>query len=486
MPVGETGISFRELFSKKRQTRARRKNMYSMFGSVIAAISTPRGKGGIAVIRMSGEGSIPIGEKFIFPKSGKALSTVKSNYAALCEVRNADGSVLDEAVVTVFRAPHSFTGEDTVEISCHGGVLLSSRVLSRAFECGAVQAAAGEFTRRAFSSGKISLSQAEAVIGKIDAKTDSSLRLWDNAAQGKIKRETDAVYDEMGEVISSAYAAIDFPEEDLSPLSREEMRSRMENIEKRLSALASTYRTGHAICEGVNTVICGKPNTGKSTLLNLLCGSERAIVTDIAGTTRDVITESVAAGDILLRLCDTAGIRETGDAIEKIGVDRSLSAIENAELILAVFDGSAPLDDDDRKIISFIGEKAPANCDIIAVINKSDKGEAFSPEEIGFPQSLRLCAKDESSKAAITEAIEALYTDGGYTEEAVLTGERQYAAVCRALELTKSALAALDAFGEDIAGSELEQAMGAVGEIDGRSVGEDVVNRIFHNFCVGK
>ena len=204
--------------------------MYSIFGSVIAAISTPRGKGGIAVIRMSGDGSIAIGEKFIFPKSGKPLSAVKSNYAALCDVKNADGTTLDEAVVTVFRAPHSFTGEDTVEISCHGGVLLSSRVLSRAFECGAVQAAAGEFTRRAFSSGKISLSQAEAVIGKIDAKTDSSLRLWDNAAQGRIKCETDAIYDELGEIISSAYATIDFPEEDLAPLSRDEMRTRTEKV----------------------------------------------------------------------------------------------------------------------------------------------------------------------------------------------------------------------------------------------------------------
>lgn len=460
--------------------------MYSIFGSVIAAISTSRGKGGIAVIRMSGDGSITIGEKFIFPKSGKPLSAVKSNYAALCDVKNADGTTLDEAVVTVFRAPHSFTGEDTVEISCHGGVLLSSRVLSRAFECGAVQAAAGEFTRRAFSSGKISLSQAEAVIGKIDAKTDSSLRLWDNAAQGRIKCETDAIYDELGEIISSAYATIDFPEEDLAPLSRDEMRTRTEKVAAHLEALAATYRTGHAVCEGVNTVICGKPNTGKSTLLNLLCGSERAIVTDIAGTTRDVISETVAAGDILLRLCDTAGIRETGDAIEKIGVDRSLSAIENAELILAVFDGSKPLDDEDRQIITLIKEKATSGCDIIAVLNKSDMGEMLSAEDVGFPHCVRISAKDETAKSTVTAEIESLYTDGEYTENAVLTGERQYAAVCRALELTRGALAALDTFGEDIAGSELEQAMGAIGEIDGRAVGEDVVNRIFHNFCVGK
>lgn len=460
--------------------------MYSMFGYVIAAISTPRGKGGIAVIRMSGDGSIAIGEKFIFPKSRKKLSDIKSNYAAVCDIKSADGSVLDDAVVTVFRAPHSFTGEDTVEISCHGGILLSGRVLSRAFECGAVQAAAGEFTRRAFSSGKISLSQAEAVIGKIDAKTDSSLRLWENAAQGKIKRETDSLYDEMGEIISGAYATIDFPEEDLSPLSRDEMRNRISALADRLEKLAATYKTGHAICEGINTVICGKPNTGKSTVLNLLCGSERAIVTDVAGTTRDIITETVAVGDIMLRLCDTAGIHETGDAVEKIGVERSLSAIGDAELILAVFDGSAPPDDEDMHIISLIREKAPANCDIIAILNKADKGEAFSEDVLGFSHCVRLCAKDEAAKDILTEKIQSLYTDGKIESDAVLTGERQYGAVCRAVSLTKSALSALDAFGEDIAGSELEQAMGAIGEIDGRSVGEDIVNRIFHNFCVGK
>ncbi len=460
--------------------------MYSMFGSVIAAISTPRGKGGIAVIRMSGDGSIATGEKFIFPKSGKLLSDIKSNYAALCDIKNADGTVLDEAVVTVFRAPHSFTGEDTVEISCHGGILLSSRVLSRAFECGAVQAAAGEFTRRAFSSGKISLSQAEAVIGKIDAKTDSSLRLWENAAQGKIKRETDRLYDEMGEIISGAYATIDFPEENLSPLSRDEMRQRMETLSESLEKLAATYKTGHAVCEGINTVICGKPNTGKSTVLNLLCGSDRAIVTDVAGTTRDVITETVAAGDILLRLCDTAGIRETGDAVEKIGVERSLSAIGNAELILAVFDGSTPPDAEDMRIISLIREKAPENCDIIAVINKADKGESFPADALGFENYVRVCAKEESAKNILTGKIQSLCTDGDIGNGPVLTGERQYGAVCRAFALTKSALAALDTLGEDIAGSELEQAMSAIGEIDGRSVGEDIVNRIFHNFCVGK
>lgn len=460
--------------------------MYSIFGSVIAAISTPRGKGGIAVIRMSGEGSIAIGEKFIFPKNGKPLSCASSNYATLCDVKNADGTTLDEAVVIVFRAPHSFTGEDTVEISCHGGVLLTSRVLSRAFECGAVQAGAGEFTRRAFSSGKLSLSQAEAVIGKIDAKTDAGLRLWDNAAQGKIKQETDAIYDELGEIVSSAYAAIDFPEEGLSPLSRDEMRARIEKISDRLAALASTYRTGHAICEGVNTVICGKPNTGKSTLLNLLCGSERAIVTDVAGTTRDVITETVAAGDILLRLCDTAGIRETDDAIELIGVERSLSAIENAELILAVFDSSRPLDDEDRRIISLIKEKARPSCDVIAILNKTDKGEVLSESDVELARSVRISAKNETAKAVVTAAIGALYTDGEYTNETVLTGERQYGAVCRALELARGAIAALDTLGEDIAGSELELAMSAIGEIDGRAVGQDVVNRIFHNFCVGK
>lgn len=461
--------------------------MIHLFSSDIAAISTPRGKGGIAVIRMSGEHTVEIASRFVFLRSGKPLSEIPSHHAFLADVKTADGEVLDDAVVTVFRAPASFTGEDTVEISCHGGVLLSARILSRAIECGAVQAGPGEFTRRAFVNGKIGLSQAEAVIGKIEAKTDTGLRLWENAAQGKIKAETDRLFDQIAGIVADVYAGIDFPEEDLQTMNADEIRSAILGVKADLQKLEKSYRTGHAVCEGVETVICGKPNTGKSTLLNLLCGEDRAIVTSTAGTTRDVITETVAVGDVLLRLCDTAGIRETTDEIEKMGVDRSLSALERAELILAVFDGSRPLDEEDARLLSLLRGKTRQGCEIIAVVNKSDVGTVWEPAALGFAHTLVLSARDETAKDALTDEIERLFVEA---EEdfsgATLTGERQFAAVHTALAAVDGALTALDTLGEDTAGTELESALAALGEIDGRKVDEAVVDKIFHHFCVGK
>ena len=247
--------------------------MYSIFGSTIAAISTARGKGGIAVIRISGDDAITICEKFIFPKRKKALSEIRHGSVCLADVKDEDGTLLDESVVTVFHAPHSYTGENTVEISCHGGILLTESILMRALSCGAVQAGPGEFTRRAFSAGKLSLSQAEAVIGMIDAETKATLALSRINLDGAIRRKTDAIYETLKTVVSGVYATIDFPDEDLSSLSDDEVRNGIISAIHALEALRRSYKTGHAVCEGVRTVIFGKPNTGKSTILNLLANT---------------------------------------------------------------------------------------------------------------------------------------------------------------------------------------------------------------------
>ena len=465
--------------------------MYSMFTSTIAAVSTPRGKGGIAVIRISGPDAFSVCENFIHMKSGKPLSSLCANTASLARVLDSEGETLDEAVVTVYRAPHSYTGEDTVEISCHGGILLTEAVLSRALSCGAVAAGPGEFTRRAFSQGKLSLSEAEAVIGVIDAQTHAALKLSRKNLEGAIHRKTDEVYTKIGTLISSVYAAIDFPDEDLASITKEELRDGIGAVKEALQALASSYRTGHAVCEGVRTVIFGKPNTGKSTILNLLAEKNRAIVTDIAGTTRDVVCETVAAGDIILRLSDTAGIRKSTDAVERIGVAKSMEALDDAELILAVFDASSPMEEEDREVLSLVRARMETGAQVIAILNKSDlpakADAALIRQQLGC-SPLFLCAQDRECRAVLVSHIEQLWKSGDLLQgdDAVIANARQFASVSSALSHVSDASAALDTLGADIACTQLEAAMASLGELDGRQVTEDIVDRIFHNFCVGK
>ena len=258
--------------------------MYSMFSSSIAAISTPKGSGGIAVIRISGKDSLAIADRFVIPSGKKSVSDMEANTALPCRVTDENGNVIDTAVVTVLRAPKSFTGEDTVEISCHGGIIVSGDVLSRALECGAAPAGPGEFTRRAFSAGKLSLSQAEAIGEVISAKSRAALRLSRSNVDGRLAKGIDETYTDIKTALSAVYAETDFPDEGLSPVSPDEMRRAIVNVKAKLEALKNSYKAGHAVVEGIQTVLCGKPNTGKSTLLNLLCEAERAIVTDIAGT----------------------------------------------------------------------------------------------------------------------------------------------------------------------------------------------------------
>ena len=467
-----------------------------MNNQCIAAISTAFGKGGIAVIRISGEGAIEVAGKMFKPAGKKELTEVGGGRAVYGKIYS-EGKMIDDGIATVFRAPNSFTGEDTVEISCHGGVLLTERVLKTAFQCGAVQAQAGEFTQRAFLNGKIDLSGAEAVIGLIEAESEEKLNLCASHAAGVLKKRTEEIYSSILNLLSSVYVGLDYPEEDLEEVEDSEFRATLKEIYAELEKTASTYREGKAVAEGVRTVLLGKPNAGKSSLLNALLGENRAIVTDIPGTTRDVIEEKVNCGRIILRLSDTAGIRQSGDTVEKIGIERAIEKARESELIIAVFDASRPLDDEDEKLISLTRGEIKEGKSVIVAVNKSDCAPLFTENELlerfggdqAFVKAVSISAKIGNGIEDLKNACQSLFAEGytDYSSVAVLSNARQFSAVSAAKDAVGRALIAFDAgLGSDVCGMDLESALSALGEIDGRSVSEEVTSSIFHNFCVGK
>ena len=412
--------------------------------------------------------------------------------------------MIDDGMAVIFRAPASYTGEDTVEISCHGGILLTEKVLSLCFAAGAVPAEAGEFTQRAFINGKIDLSKAEAVIGLIDAESEYRLKLNASHAQGVMKRCIDGYINRVTRLISSVYVCIDYPDEDLEDVGRDEMTESLRSLSVDMEKTLATYREGKAVNEGIGTVILGKPNAGKSSLLNRLLGTERAIVTHIAGTTRDTIEEKMTLGRIMLNICDTAGIREAEDEVERIGVRRALEKAEGAELILTVFDGSAPLDDEDNELIEQVKKLWNMGKKVIAVINKSDASDTdgFLKNKEAVASALgemvsnaersslyTVSAQNGDGIEELKRGIEELFVLGeiDYNTVAVVSNARQYNAMKSALDAVERAKTALlDGFSPDVCGLDLETALSCLGEIDGRGVTEAVTNDIFHRFCVGK
>ena len=449
----------------------------------IAAISTPYGRGGIAVIRLSGEGSIMPAEKLFKLKSNKRLCDVDPGCAVYGDILR-NGKRIDDGIATVFRAPRSFTGEDTVEISCHGGILLTESVLTSALESGFRLALGGEFSKRAFLNGKMSLTEAEAVIGLIDAESDEQLRLSASITNGVLKNGVNKLCDEITELLASVYAYRDYPDEDLTDVSVGELTERAEKLLDETNKLVSSYRSGKAVNDGIKTAIVGKPNAGKSSVLNRLLGYDRAIVTSVAGTTRDTVEETANIGRVTLRLCDTAGIRESEDEVERLGIERSIGKLNEAELILAVFDGSAPLDELDQDVIDRISE---TNAEVIAVINKSD---LTSQINIDVPYNkVTVSALDGGGFDELKKLISDLYVDEklNYDTTPVLTNARQFAAASEAKARLESALVALkNGFTQDIAGMDLELSLSSLREIDGRNVSEEITDKIFSRFCVGK
>ena len=456
------------------------------FNRTIAALSTPPGKGGVALIRISGEDAIAIAEKVFRAKNGSCVTSLPSRYASYGDVL-FEGEPIDDVLLSVFRAPASYTGEDTVEITSHGGTLIVDAILTALYTAGAVPAAPGEFTRRAYLAGKLSLSEAEAIGELLDAKSMTQVKLFKRDSRTKLSSALAELYEEITALMSSLCAKIDYPDEDLADLSTDEVLAALTQTEEKGRRLLATYDTGRAVAEGIPTVLLGKPNTGKSSLYNLLCGKEAAIVTSLAGTTRDILEATVPLGRVLLRLSDTAGVRDTENPVEKIGVARAKDAAERASLILALFDGSAPKDEEDRALLAFMdtlsGEK-------IALVNKSDLPLRFETDALEghvsqvIPFSVR--AGDTSVLSAI---VDRLFTDERIRigEDAVLFSARSHAALLRGCDCLATAADALrTGFAIDAALSDMEAALSALAECDGKSVGDDIVAGIFSKFCVGK
>ena len=455
-----------------------------MLNDTIAAISTAHGKGGVAMIRISGENALEVCKRVVRTKAN-SIEPRKCYYGEILR----QGEVIDDGIMTYYKAPHSFTGEDVCEICCHGGIYVTEAVLQSVLSCGARMAEAGEFTRRAYINGRLTLTRAEAIGNVIDAKTDSQLRLSSSTARGALSRKLSAIREEMLKLISHAYACVDYPDEDIEESTREEMESSLAYVKSELTRLKGSYKAGRAISEGIKTAIIGKPNAGKSSLYNMLLGEELAIVTDIAGTTRDIIEHTVSVGGVTLNLADTAGIRSTDDTVEKIGVERAREKIDTSELLLLVFDSSLKETDEDAFILECAKGKA-----CIGIINKTDTEPQISPE---FEEKIKqecsktvyLSTKNFSGEEELARAVTELYDLGSIniSSDAIISNARAHASVSLSLDAVEEAFEALD-FGQtpDIVLFALERALGELDMIDARGVGEEIVNAIFSRFCVGK
>ena len=457
----------------------------------IAAISTPYGKGGIAVIRISGSDALSVAEKIFVPKSKNLLSSLESNravYGSIFSNKNGEKTEIDDGIAVIFRAPASFTGEDTVEISCHGGVLLTQRVLEAALASGARAATAGEFTRRAFINGKMTLTSAESLGELLSASTDEQISQARSGLSGRLSNEISLIYISLCDVLAAIYAHIDYPDEDLADISRDEMLEAAEKNLSKLRRLAATYTTGHAVGEGIATAIVGRTNAGKSTLYNLIVGRDAAIVTDIEGTTRDILTESAKLGKVTLRLSDTAGLRCTHDKVESIGIERARREAESAELILAVFDGSRAPDSDDVEFCNYLESLSGIK---IAIINKSDLKTVPEMQKLVDKFDLKIPFSAETGKGidALSSAVEKIYIDNNLDmgQSAIIANARQNAAVIRTLDTLSDAITSLrQELPLEVCCVEIENALSAHGEHDGRPVSDDNISKKFANFCVGK
>ncbi len=459
----------------------------------IAAIATPYGKGGVAMIRISGAEAFSIADSIFSCASGKALSNMpigRASYGVIHEP-NGEKKSVDDGIAVCFRAPRSFTGEDTVEISCHGGILVTQRVLSCALSAGARMAEAGEFTRRAYVSGKLRLNEAEALGDLLEARNESQLSLARNGMQGRLSMRMEELYIALRSVLTGIYANIDFPDEDLAEMTVDEMVEALKSVLADIKALASTYKTGRAINEGIPTVICGRANAGKSSVYNRILGYDAAIVTDIEGTTRDVLRETASLGKATLLLCDTAGIRETDDKVESIGIERSIREIEGAGLVLIIFDGTRAPDGEDKMLVEkILGNNIPA----VALINKLDAFDGEKNAELldlicKFEHKIEISAKTGEGFSELANEIDAMFIDGelDVDNDPIITGARQYAAISKAISELSSAIADIErGVSLDACCVEVEGVMSALGELDGREIGEEIVSEIFSHFCVGK
>ena len=455
----------------------------------IAAIATGHSPTAIGIVRVSGEGCFALCDKVFRAANGRPFSEQPSHKMAFGEMLDARGRVIDQGLAVRFPGPHSYTGEDSAEFHCHGSPVVLRELLDVLFAAGARQAKAGEFTQRAFLNGRLDLTQAEAVIDLIDAETAAAARNAAAQLDGGLRRVLEPIQDALLDITSRFYAVVDYPDEDIEDIRPEQVAEALSSAEAQLTALLATCQRGKVLKSGVRTAIVGRPNAGKSSLLNALAGYERAIVTDIPGTTRDTVEESVLCGGVLLRLIDTAGIRDTADIVEQKGVERSRKALGSADLVLAVVDGSLPLTAEDLEVLRLAAESPRW----IAVFSKCDLWDtrARSVGIVGSPApaaSVTLSSVTGEGLDELEAAVAALFPAGDPKEAgSLLTDQRQEEAVRRARDAVRRAQDALNSgLTPDAVLTDAEEALDALGELTGRTAKEEIVSRIFSRFCVGK
>lgn len=455
--------------------------------STIAAIATGTG-GGVGMIRLSGPKAFLVADRVFHARNPQKSPLTMPGYTAALGRVTDEGGTLDEAVCTVYRAPHSYTGEDVVELTCHGGAYVLKKVLASTLEAGASLAEPGEYTRRALLNGKMTLTEAEGVVDIIAAENDQSLRAAQGALEGALSRAVTAAADALTDICAHIAAWIDYPEEDVEEVAGAALRERLSSVQERLSTLKKSYDRGRLIREGVSTAIIGSANVGKSTLMNLLSGEERSIVTSIPGTTRDVIEDSVRVGELTLNLKDTAGLRDSDDPIEQIGVEKSRAALKNCDLVLAVFDRSLPLTAAEREWLPLLKGRAA-----IALFNKSDLGcglPAEDREEIerNVRCTVTLSAKEREGLGELERAVtEVVGLEGFDPHAAIIANLRQLGCITAALSSLEEGLSALGA-GEtlDAVSVCLEESADALLKLSGRRASAEMVDKVFEQFCVGK
>ncbi|MBP0986406.1 MAG: tRNA uridine-5-carboxymethylaminomethyl(34) synthesis GTPase MnmE [Oscillospiraceae bacterium] len=454
--------------------------------SVIAAISTPAGKGGIGIVRISGDEALAVAGRVFRAKNRKDPTTMKGYTAAFGTVHKPSGELIDQAILLCFRAPKSYTGEDVAEIQCHGGEAAIQEVLRAVLDSGAEPAGRGEFTRRAFLSGRISLTEAEAVMEIVNAASAQGERAAASQAEGSLARRTQEYRDRILAVQTQIAAEIDFPEEDVDEADREQLTEEVTGLASDLSSLIKKYDAGQKLLRGIPAAIVGSPNVGKSTILNLISGYEKAIVSPEAGTTRDIIEEQVTLGGLTLMLADTAGIRENASGeVERIGIDRARSRLLRSSLILAVFDVSRPLDEDDLALIGELRDRQ-----VLAVINKNDLPAVADTEKLkeAFPSWVEISAVEEGALEKLENAIAEMAGVSGFdTDSPLLANERQRSCAVRAYDALSEAAGALQkGYTLDVCYALLDEALSVLYELSGENASEEVIDAVFRDFCVGK
>lgn len=450
----------------------------------IAAVATGNAAGGIGVIRISGDDAVNIAASVFKAADGAALTEV-GGYRAKFGRIISEGRAIDDAVALVFRAPKSYTGENVVELSVHGGLFVVQKTLEAVYDAGAVPAQPGEFTKRAFLNGKIDLAQAEGVANMISAKGETAVKASMNLIDGALSRKIEAVLQSLLDCSALMGAWVDYPDEEIPELQSEELEETLRKAAAELERLISGYDRGVVMTEGVDTVIAGKPNAGKSTLMNLLSGREKSIVTDIAGTTRDIVEGCVRLGNIVLNLSDTAGLHESGDKVEQIGIERTLKRLETAELIIAVFDLSRPLDKNDLQLIEKCrGKKA------LAVVNKIDISDGAPIDEVdgAFEKTIYISAKDDRYLDCVSEAVHSLLGADDFDSNAPMLANARQKLCCKAaLGFINEALGALcSGMTFDAVNVMIDSAADELLALTGKKATVEVVNNIFSKFCVGK